>query len=482
MRTRLAIIFLLMTPLVTSAQFDGRRGEKPIEMPRFERPTSNNDRGRRDDSSTSDTYAIPEPPNPLPGLANQYRSVREWFRADVFPDAPSMVEPANLSDLLRTLVYLKDFADGKLRNLRYRTSELETRYRNLQAQIARNGDVGATLRLEAAAIETDLERSQRETRETEEKLASQTSLLNRITEISKQMSVEVASAKDDIFANLYDAAIRGRLLSPGNYRPLPKPLTPVYAESGAQDEPTPVSAIAIRPSFPAAPYAAAEPVRAVPIFAPLRAQTIRRTPVSEAEVQEKLQQINASLPLISVAYNALNEASRRVNALEQTASASEYLVEQTRARLESLRSQDIDAASAMNSVKARLRDAGDAYQRQREKFPVQCLEYAVVKYYEKKVKDFMVKKFPDVPEVLPAIDARNLSVFTNVMRHVVELGGDTLKVIERAPDALAGNVEDPAELQAALDDAVTRFNVNLFSDLSGLPPPIAKFFHKRLMP
>jgi len=65
---------------------------------------------------------------------------------------------------------------------------------------------------------------------------------------------------------------------------------------------------------------------------------------------------------------------------------------------------------------------------------------------------------------------------------VVELGSDTLKVIDRAPDALADNLEDPAALQAALDEAVDRFKLNLFTDLSGVPKPIAKYFQKRAAP
>jgi predicted nucleic acid-binding Zn-ribbon protein len=486
MKTHLAIIVLGLAAVVTFAQspnWDGRRGGSNIEFPRHERSSSSgNDSRRSNDSDRYDTYAIPEPPSPLPGLTNQYRSVRGWFRSDVFPDAPSWVEPTNLSELLRALVYLKDFADGKLRNLRSGTSELEDRYRSLQTQIARNGDVGASLQLEAAAIETDLDRSQRETREAEEKLASQNSLLNQLTEITKQISAEVASTKDDMFAALYDAARRGQLLSPGNYRPLPKPLQPIYAQSGAQAQATPITPMLAQPLFPAAPHAAAEAIRAVPIFAPLRAQAIRNSPVNEGEVQEKLNQINSSLPLINQAYEALNQASRRVRGLEQSASVSEVLVQQARERLESLRSQNTSAESALSSVRARLNDAGAAVQRQKEKFPVQCLEYAVVKYYSKKVKEMVVENFPDVETVKGAVDTRNLGVFMKVMSHVVELGADTLKVIERVPGALADNVEDPAELQTALNEAVSRFKLNLFTDMSGLPKPIAKYYQKSFAP
>ena len=483
MRTKFALIVMLLAPIASFAQvWDGRRGETPLKFPRHERSSSSGNESRRpDNSSTNDTYSVPEPPNPLPGLANQYRSVREWFRADVFPDAPALVEPTNLSELLGALVYLKDFADGRLRSLRYRTSALEERYRNLQAQIASNGDIGNSLQLEAAAVETELQRSQRETREAEGKLAAQNSLLSQLNEITKQISAEVTSTKDDMFAALYDASRRG-LLSPGNYRPLPKPMPPVYSQSGAPSQATPISPATVQPLFPAAARAATEAIRAVPIYAPLRAQAIRQTPVSEAEVQQKLNQVNGTLPLINAAYEALNQASRQVKGLELSASASETFVQQARERLESLRSENVSAASALSSVRGKLNDATAAVQRQREKFPVQCLEYAVVKYYSHKVKDFIANNFPDVKEVSRAVDTRNLGAFMKVMSHALELGSDTLKVIERAPGALADNVEDPAELQAALDEAVSRFKLNLFTDLSGLPKPIAKYFQKNYPP
>lgn len=487
-------IVILLAAAVTLAQtpdWDGRGGGS-IKFPKMERPSSRNDSRSSNDSGTYDTYAIPEPPNPLPGLTNQYRSVRAWFRADVFPDAPAIVEPTNLSELFRALAYLKDFADGRLRTLRNRRSELEDRYRSLLSQISNNTDAGNALQLETAAVENDLARSQRETREAEEKLAAQSSLLNQLTEVSRQVSESVAATKNEMFANLYDAARQGKLLSPANYRPLPKPLSPVYGQGSPQALPTAVTPMLAQPLFPAA-LAPAQALRAVPIIVPLRAQAIRGTPVTEGDVQNKLNQINNTLPLINQAADALNDIHGRVKTIEQSANASETFVQQTRARLESLRSESSNAASALSATRAKLVDANEAYQRQREKFPVQCLEYAVIKYYEKKVKELVVNNFANVKELLgkddpylkdisSRVDVKNLGRFAKVMSHVVELGSDTLKVIDRAPDALADTVEDPAALQAALDEAVERFKLNLFTDLSGLPKPIAKYFQKRMTP
>jgi hypothetical protein len=247
-----------------------------------------------------------------------------------------------------------------------------------------------------------------------------------------------------------------------------------------------------QPLFPAA-LAPAQALRAVPIIVPLRAEAIRRTPVTETEVQDKLNQINNSLPLINQAADALNDIHRRVKTIEQSANVSETFVQQTRTRLESLRSESSNAASALSATRAKLVDATETYQRQREKFPVQCLEYAVMKYYDKKVKELVVNNFPNVKELLgkdlpdvkdgaSLVDTKNLGRFMKVMSHVVELGSDTLKVIDRAPGVLADTVEDPAAFQAALDEAVERFKLNLFIDLSGLPKPIAKYFHKRMTP
>jgi chromosome segregation ATPase len=227
-----------------------------------------------------------------------------------------VVEPTNISELFRALVYLKDFADGRLRNLRSRKYELEERHRNLQAQIANNSDVGASLYREASLIEADVQQSYRQTRETEERLASQNSVLNQLTAITKQMSNEVASAKDEMFATLYDAARRHNLLSPSNYRTLPKPLSPVYSQNGSSSLATAVNPITVTPIYAAAALAPAQAIRVTPMIVPLRAQAIRLTPISEADVQQKLNEINSSLPQINRAYEDINEAFRRVNSLE----------------------------------------------------------------------------------------------------------------------------------------------------------------------
>ncbi|MBC8029772.1 MAG: hypothetical protein H7Z16_06645 [Pyrinomonadaceae bacterium] len=487
MKRQLTIVVLALAATVTLAQdpnFDGRRGGGSVQFPRHEPSSSGRDSQRTNNSERYDTYAIAEPANPLPGLANQYRSLRGWFRSDVFPDAPSVVEPTNISELFRALVYLKDFADGRLRNLRSRKNELDERHRNLQAQIANNSDVGASLYREASLIEGEVQGLYRQTRETEERLASQNSLLNQLTAITKQLSDEVVSAKDDMFAVLFDAARRGKLLSPSNYRALPKPLSPVYSQNGMQSQATAINPITVTPIYPTASLVAAQAVRAMPVIVPLRAQPIRVTPVSEGEVQQKLNEINNSLPLINQAYQDVNEAFRRVNQLEQSASASEYSVRQSRERLESLRSQNSNAASALSSARAKLADATAAYQSQRENLPVQLFEHAVVEYYSDKVKKFITTNFPDVQVVEEAktVNTEMLGRFAKVMSNVVELGADTLKVIERVPGALADSVEDPAALQTALDDVVDRFNVNLFSDMTGVPKPLVKYFQKRKIP
>src|SRR6185503_7458136 len=218
--TPIVILLAAAVTLAQSPDWDGRGTGSSIKFPKMERPSSSRSDSRAsNDSGTYDTYAVAEPPNPMPGLTNQYRSVRAWFRADVFPDAPAVVEPTNLSELYRALAYLKDFADGRLRTLRNRRSELEDRYRSLVSQISNNTDARNMLQVETNTVEIELARSQRETREAEEKLAAQNSLLNQITEVSRQVSESVAATKNEMFANLYDAARQGKLLSPGNYRP-----------------------------------------------------------------------------------------------------------------------------------------------------------------------------------------------------------------------------------------------------------------------
>ncbi len=485
MKKQLSCIVLALTAVVSFAQepnWDGRRGGGSVRFPQHQRsPSSDNQARRTRDAEVYDTYAVPEPPNPLPNLANQYRSLRGWFSAEVFPDAPSPVEPSNLSELFRALVYLKDFSDSKLRSLRYRKSELDERHRNLQSQIANNNDVGVILQREASTIEAQMHHTEADTRETEAKLASQDSLLKQLTGIANQLSEEVATAKNDIFATLYDASRRGKLLSPSNYRELPKPLMPVYHQNGQQSQLTAISPFTVTPIQPAS-LVPAQAVRAMPVIAPLRAQAIRTTPVTEGEVQQKLKEINNSLPLINRAYEEIREVFNRVNSLEQSASASEYSVRQSRERVESLRTENSNAASALSAARTKLADATAACQSQREKLPVQLFEHAVVKYYRKQVKELITGPRDAAAVSSTGVDTKMMGRFLRVMKHVVELGEDTLKVIDRVPDALAGNIEDPAALQAELDEVVNRFRVNVYSDITGVPKPLARFFQKRLDP
>ena len=488
MKKQVASIMLALTATVSLAQepnWDGRRGGGSIQFPRHERSSSSGRETRSTrDAEVYETYAAPEPPNPLPHLTNQYRSLRGWFRADVFPDAPSIVEPTNLSELFRALAYLKDFSDSKLRSLRYRKSDLEERHRNLQSQIASNNDVGAALQREAFSVDTELQQTNSKTRETEAQLASQESLLKQLQAITQKLREEVVSAKSDMFAALYDAARRGKLLPPSNYRALPKPLSPVYSQLGEQSQPRALEPFTVTPIQPAS-LVPAQAVRAMPVIAPMRAQPIRVNPVSEGEVQQKLREINSALPLINQAYQEVNEAFRRVNQLEQSASASEYSVRLSRERLESLRSLNSTAASELSTARAKLSDVVAAYQTQREKLPVQLFEHALIKYYKNRVQKFIGTNFPDVNEVSEVgktVNTTMLGRFAKVMSHVVELGTDTLKVIERVPGALADSVEDPAALQTALDNVVDRFNVNLVSDMTGVPKPLVKYFQRRKIP
>lgn len=468
------LVLLSLSPAVGLSQdidFDGRHGGTKIEFPRYERPSSSaSENRRRADTETYD-LTVPAPPNPLPGFVNDYQALRNWFTPNFFPDAPALVAPTNLSELYRALNYLKDYADNRLRGLRERKAVLQSRVQGLEGDIRWNNDVSSSLSLEVSSIESDLQRTSLETRTNEEKLAQQTTLLDQLQTLSKRLADDVVATKNDLFKELYDAANAGRLLPPSNYRSAPKPLNPVYGPPSAQAEMTPVY-----PTFPmlAPAPAAAEALRPMANLAALSAQPIRRTPVSEAEIQEKMNGVRQSLPLLNQSINDVIQLNSRISSLEQSANSSGDSVRQLKSRVESLRLDNATAAAALNSVKSKLADASEAYQRQREKLPVQCLEYAITKYYSKRVKEFVEQSFPDVKEVAPAVNREALGSFVKVMSHVVELGSDTLKIIDRVPGALVYDVEDPSALQTELDAVVEKFKVNFIADMTGWPKFVIK--------
>ncbi len=477
-------LLILVAPADILAQtVDWNKGGS-VGGPRFERGSSsgNSNNGSSRSSRETDTYnTYTPPPNPLPGLVNQYRNVRGWFTPEVFPNAPATIDPSNLPELYRALVTLKDFAEERLSSLRYRKAELERRYRDLKEQIRNNNDLSSTLQGEVSSLEIDIERSNREIREVGEKLAAQNSLIDQVAGITKQVKDEAATTKDSLFKSLDDATRRGLVLSPSNYRTPPEPLEPVY-QSGSTIALPPNSAATVtvqRAMAISAPIAVA--ARPMAVAVPMaRAQL--RSEVSEQQVQEMLSRISGSMPLINQATEELTEVYHRARDLERSVSVSEATVHQLRERIESLRSVGDTAANALNSAKTKLKDAADAYQRAREKLPVQCLEYAVLKYYKDTVRDFIKKNVPDVEDISSAVDLDVLGRFAKVMSHVVDLGADTLKIIERVPAAVANNVEDPAALQAELDEVVTRFKINLFSDMTGVPKPFVKYFQNRVVP
>jgi hypothetical protein len=77
---------------------------------------------------------------------------------------------------------------------------------------------------------------------------------------------------------------------------------------------------------------------------------------------------------------------------------------------------------------------------------------------------------------LPGVDVKGLRRTKRALNHALEMNEDTLRVIERAPDALALNLENPEQLLAELDEVVRRFQLNLADTLGGVPKPLKRFF------
>ena len=505
MRRLLVIVLLpvwaLAPALGQSVDWDGRGTGTDIKIDRMDRKSSprSGSGSERSDRDAESVYIPPSPPDPLPNLVGGYRSLRGWFRSDLFPDAPGLVEPTNISELYGSLAALHDYAGGKLRDLRARASALRSRHQELQEQLRRDSDFSAELAREIAGIESDIARHVREAQEVESKRSAQALLLEQATATLRLIEEETKAKKAKVFERLSEAQRRGVILPPSSYRKLPEPPPPGYRR---WDEPR-GGVVAARPIM-----VAPEAVRAlVPVYPapgtvrpgfPLAPLSARRGPVGEQDVRQKMAEISSTMPLINAATVALNEVYHLVVQQERLAAATSSAVGALRRQADALRSDRASSADALNQAKGRLSDAVAAYQRQRERLPLQCLEQAFWQYsYKNMITMLEVKELAsqtkelatgsaadryvnvDIPEgveaALPDVDIRNVRRAKRVMNHIIELGEDTQKVILRVPDVFK-DLESPEELQAAMNDVVSRFKLNLADELSVVPEPLKWLF------
>ncbi|MCA1632718.1 MAG: hypothetical protein LC802_03115 [Acidobacteria bacterium] len=510
MRRFLVIVLLPALTLAPafgqSVDWDGRGTGTNLKLDRMERKSSSrSSSSERNDRDTESMYIPPSPPDPLPDLVGGYRSLRGWFRSDLFPDAPGLVEPSNISELYWSLSALSDYAGGKLRSLRSKAAALRSRHQELQEQLRRDSDFSAELAREIAEIESDIARSSSEAREVEGKLTAQGALLEQVTSTLRRIEEETKAKKAEVFQRLSEAQRRGVILPPSSYRKLPEPPPPGYRR---WDEPR-AGVVAIQPNMVApeairalAPASAA-PLSVRPSF-PLAPLAARRGPVGEHDVRQKMAEISSTMPLINAATVALNEVYQQVVQQERLAAATSSAVGALRQQADTLHSDRESSANALNQAKGKLSDAVAAYQRQRERLPLHCLEQAFWQYsYKNMISMLEVKELAsqtkelatgsaadryvnvDIPEgveaALPDIDIRNVRRAKRVMNHIVELGADTQKVILRVPNVF-NDLERPEELHAAMKDVVNRFQLNLADELSVVPEPLKWLFNSKGTP
>lgn len=449
-----------------------------------------------------DVYIEPPPPNPLPALASEYRNLRGWFRGDIFPDAPALIEPANLWELDWALSNLRGYTEEKLRRLRSERAAREAQYNELLDELRRNGDASGRLRAELASLRTDISLYDIEEREVRGKLDAQRTRVEQVTGTLRQIEEGARAKKEALFARLDEAARNGVVLPPSSYRALPEVPKPSYAYGGAAIVAAP-TAVPITPLMAAAPAAA----RALTAVLPARpliaaaAPAARRAAPTEAELRAKMSDLSGKMNLIGPAVAALDAVTRRVFEQQQLAAASSSIVQSLSAEVDALRRDKEHRAAALNRVKAELDDSVAAYQRLRERLPVRCLEQAFWNYSYKETitvleaKEMVLKSKDlitgsaadryvnlDVPESLegrlPGVDVAALGRLKKVMNHVLELQKDTLDIIERVPAAIVREEESPAQLKSELDAVVRRFQLNLADDLGALPQPLKHLFQK----
>ncbi|MCA1619110.1 MAG: hypothetical protein LC795_07330 [Acidobacteria bacterium] len=457
-------------------------------------------------SSTRDAVHIPAPPpNPLPGLASDYKNLRGWFRGELFRDAPAFVEPANMSELDWALTNLRNYADRILSRLRSEKAALESQAADLREQMRRDGDTSGEYRREIAGIQSDIAHLRAQEREVESSLSTQKTRLAQVEGLLGKIEEESKAKRDALFAKLDDAERNGLLLPPSIYRARPEPPPPTYGHPGAVPPVTlkPASLVPLAAPMRVPVYAVAGPTASAAY--PVPAPYARREPPAEAQLRAKLSEISGKTQLISAASVALDAAYDGVVRQRRLADATSSLVQTLSAEAEALRTDKEHRAATVGRAKAQLDDAVASYQRLRGRLPLHCLEQAfwntsyknTISALETKelilkskhlIKGDAANRFVnlDVPESLegrlPGVDVRQLGRLKRVMNHVLEMQKDTLAVIERVPAALVDEDESPAELQAELDAVVRRFQLNLADELGGLPQPLRKLFERNVQP
>lgn len=455
-----------------------------------------------------DVYVEPPPPNPLPALASEYRNLRGWFRGDIFPDAPALVDPANVWELDWALSNLRHYTDDKLRRLRSEQAALEARYNELLEEMRRNGDADGRLRTEIASLTTDIALYGVEERTVKSNLESQRARVEQVKGVLKQVEEEAGAKKTALFARLDEAARKGVILPPSSYRALPEAPKPTYSNNPFGLAAAPLAPVAVRPAMPALPaampaLAAARPAAPRASFPP--APHALRDPPTETQLRAKMSDISGKMQLLGPAATALDAATRKVFEQQRLAAASSSAVQSLTAEAEALRTDKEHRATVLNQAKAELDDTVAAYQRLRERLPVRCLEQAFWNQSYKETitvleaKELVLKSKDlikgsaadryinlDVPESLegrlPGVDVAALGRLKKVMNHVLEMQQDTLDIIERVPAAIVRDEESPAQLQSELNEVVRRFQLNLAEDLGALPQPLRRFFQKSPKP
>jgi hypothetical protein len=495
-----ALLVLLLTPRV-SAQYVPNQNVPDVQGVCVSNcgdptPTPSSSRNNR-----WDVYIEP-PPNPLPTLASEYRNLRGWFRSDIFPDAPALIDPANIWELDLALSHLRNYTEEKLRRLRSEKTTLEVQYNNLLEEMRRNGDASGQLRAEIAGLQTDIALYGVEERDVQSRLESQKSRVAQVTATLKQIEEGALAKKAALFARLDEAEKRGVVLPPSSYRALPEAPKPTYS-NGVALAAASAAPVAVRPSMPqlSSPLPALVAPRATRPDVIISAPYARSGPPTEAQMREKMSDISGKMQLLGPAAAALDAAARRVFEQQRLAAASSSLVQSLSAEAEALRTDKERRAAVLNQVKRELNDTAAAYQRLRERLPVRCLEQAFWNYSYKETitvleaKELVLKSKDlikgsatdryinlDVPESLegrlPGVNVSALGRLKKVMNHALEMQKDTLDIIERVPAALVGDEESPAQLQSELNEVVRRFQLNLADDLGALPEPLKRFFQK----
>lgn len=402
----------------------------------------------------------PLPPPPLTRYIDQAVRARMGLLAAGATDLPDLGEPGDLEALDAALAGWVAGAQASLDRLqRGIRSSLDSQVWAAQ-ESARLHNLGIDLQGRLPRLRRQLELDAAGLGTCQEETARLQAETRDAGGASRKIRFETRRTLDRTFRRMAEAERRGWILPPSAYRRPPSPL-PV-----TEYDPQPPRGLAqARPVARAGGLAQArapgEPVPGPASPFAGEASLDEKLRLLES-LEEPLRRASANLDGAfrgAVAWNAERDReASRLQDLQLEHVALEKEVAEGRRRL----AEERDRAAGASR---RLADA-------RRKALCDWIEWGIGTVLDKRAEKLMEEAMEN------GVNLPLLLKIRDVNTAAVQLGSDTLSVIERFPESMAGNGESMAALQRELDGAKQRFGLAFLSASTDIPAPLLPYLTK----